>query len=150
MAVVLVNKKGATLVEVMIALLIFLLATVALMQASIISLDNNVKNELRDEAIRIAEARMEEARNIPFDALLSDTTPGANLELPACKKPPVNDPNNYPVKITRRIRNMDINFGSRRTVSNTGSDTKQITVLVRWEYRGACFSHIIASIRKRS
>lgn len=144
------NKKGATLIEVMIALLLFLIVSLALMQTSLISLENNLKNELRDEAVRIASERMEEARNIAFDNLLSDSTPGDNFEIPACKKPPVNDPNNYPIKITRKIRNADIDFGSRRTVRPLGPDSKEITILVRWQYRNTCYSHSISSIRKKS
>lgn len=144
------NKQGATLIEVMVALLIFLIVSLALMQTSLISIESNLINELRDEAVRIAGERMEEARNIVFDNLFSDVTPGVNLELASCKQPPVNDPNNYPVRITRRIRNTDIDFGSRRTVRSLGSDAKEITILVRWQYRGSCYSHTISSIRKKS
>ncbi|MCX7793155.1 MAG: type II secretion system GspH family protein [Thermodesulfovibrionales bacterium] len=147
---VLQNKKGATLIEVMVALVIFLIVSLALMQTSLISLETNLKNEMRDEAVRIAAERMEEARNMNFDALLSDATPGANFEIAPCKRPPVNDPNNYPVKITRRIRNNDIDFGSRRTVRSLGTDTKEVNILVRWQYRGECYSHSITSIRKKS
>lgn len=144
------SKKGSTLIEVMIALLLFLIVSVALTQTSLISLENNIKNELRDEAVRIASERMEEARNIVFDNLMSDATPGANLEIPACKKPPVSDPANYPVKITKKVRNTDIDFGSRRTVRPLGSDAKEITILVRWQHKDTCYAHSISSIRKKS
>lgn len=147
---VLLNKKGASLIEVMIALFVFLIVSLALMQTSLISIENNLKNEIRDEAIRIAAERMEKARNMAFDALTSDSMPGANFEIPSCKRPPVNDPDNYPEKITRKIRNADIDFGSRMTVRFLGTDAKEITILVRWQYRDECYSHTISSIRKRS
>lgn len=146
---VFLNKKGVSLIEVMIALLIFLIINIAVMQTSLISIESNLKNELRDEAVRIASDRMEEARNIAFDNLVSDPVPGDNFEIKACKKTPVSDTSNYSLKITRNIRNNSFNFGSRRTVTDFGMDTKQISILVRWEYKGDCYSHSITSVRKR-
>ena len=52
------NEKGVTLVEVLIALVILLLVFIGLTQSALLSIDGNIRNLLRDEAIRIADERM--------------------------------------------------------------------------------------------
>jgi type IV pilus assembly protein PilV len=64
---VLLNKKGLTLVEVMIALVVLLLVFLALMQTALVSIDSNMINALRDEAVNIAEEKMNDERNKTFD-----------------------------------------------------------------------------------
>ena len=59
----LLNKKGMTLIEVMIALVILLIVMLALMQTVTLGINSNVSNLLRDEATNIAELRITELRN---------------------------------------------------------------------------------------
>jgi len=66
MRIVLRNKKGVTLVEVMISLVILLVVFLGLIQASLLSIEHNMKNEMRDEAVRIAAAAVERLKQIPF------------------------------------------------------------------------------------
>ena len=66
------NNKGMTLVEVLVALLISLLVFLALMQTALVSIDANMRNVLRDEAVRIAEMRMYIIRNTPYVQVTSD------------------------------------------------------------------------------
>ncbi len=47
----------------MIALVVLLVVSLALMQTALVSIDANMTNILRDEAVGIAEMRMNEARN---------------------------------------------------------------------------------------
>ena len=63
----LLNKKGMTLIEVMIALVILLLVSLALMQTVTLGINSNVRNLLRDEAVKVADTRMIELMNTPFD-----------------------------------------------------------------------------------
>ena len=62
------NKKGVTLIEMMIALVILLVVSLALMQTAIIGISMNVQNALRDEAVNVAEMRMNQLRSMPFDS----------------------------------------------------------------------------------
>ena len=64
--IVKLNKRGMSLVEVMIALLVMLLVFFALMQTALVGIDSNMLNSLRSEAVNVAEMRMNEARNEPF------------------------------------------------------------------------------------
>ena len=63
-----INKKGVSLVEVMISLVILLIVSMGLLQASLLSIDSNVRNELRDEAVRIASESMAQRRSAFGDA----------------------------------------------------------------------------------
>jgi prepilin-type N-terminal cleavage/methylation domain-containing protein len=147
------DEKGLTLVEVMIALLVMLLVSLALMETALLSIGSNLRNIIRDEAVNVAEMRMNETRNISFDNMVDDTAdaiPDDNLVLDACRNSPVSDPVPYPVKITRNFRNMaNFDFGTRRTVAAMGSDNRQITVLVRWVYRNECYTHSVSTIVRR-
>ncbi len=128
------DKKGLTLVEVMIALVIVLLVFLALMQTALVGIDSNTRNALRDEAVSIAEMKMNEARNILFDTLLAGTT----IET-----------------VNRNFRSTSVPFTVTRTVSDLNTDNKQINITVTWEWKektvanGNPYTHSITTIRKR-
>lgn len=56
------RRDGVTLVEVLIALVILLLVFVGLIQASLLVIDTNLRNEVRDEATRIGAEYMTRTR----------------------------------------------------------------------------------------
>jgi prepilin-type N-terminal cleavage/methylation domain-containing protein len=125
----LLNKKGLTLVEVMIALVVLLIVSLALMQTALVSIDANMANILRDEAVSIAEMRMNEARNISFDSLVSD---GAD------------------VPITRDFRNITgFPYTTRMTVANLNTDNRQVDIRVGWTWKGENYTHNITTIVRR-
>lgn len=86
------NKKGLTLVEVLIAMVVLLLVSLAMLQTALLGIDSNMRNVLRDEAVSIAEQRMNYTSSIPFATLalwagLSDNGDGnspTTVNLPAC------------------------------------------------------------------
>ena len=147
------TENGFSLVEVMIALVVLLLVFMGLMQSALLGIDSNLRNIFRDEALRIAAERMEEAKSLPFDDVVNDTADAVaddNLALPACQNAPVSDAVPYPVEVQRSFRDIiDFPYGTRRTVTNFGADTKQIQITVRWEYRNECYTHSIISLRRR-
>jgi len=151
------TENGFSLVEVMIALVVLLLVFMGLMQSALLGIDSNLRNIFRDEALRIAAQRMEEAKSLPFDDVVNDTAdavvPDDNLALPACQNAPVSDPVNYPVEVQRSFRDiLNFPYGTRRTVTDFGAapvETKQIQITVRWEYRDECYTHGIISLRRR-
>jgi prepilin-type N-terminal cleavage/methylation domain-containing protein len=136
---VLFNKKGVTLIEMMIALVILLVVSLAFMQTALLGTSMNVKNQLRDEAVNIAEMRMNQLRSLPFTDLSTD--------------PYLVSPGNTPAEaaIQRNFRGFSINYTPTRTISDISTDAKQVTVVVSWSYRGQAYTHGITSImRKRS
>lgn len=130
------NNKGLTLVEILIALVITLIVFLGLMQTALLSIDVNTTNLLREEAISIAEERMRELRDLSFASL----TPGAWTIEPVTR-----DFRNFPVNYTRTVTVTDI---------GTGTDAKQINVLVTWEWKektvasGNPYTHSITTIKR--
>jgi type IV pilus assembly protein PilV len=123
------DEKGLTLVEVMIALVVLLVVSLALMQTALVSIDANMTNILRDEAVSIAEIRMNETRNTSFDSLVSDAAD---------------------VPITRDIRNIaGFSYATRMTVANLNTDNKQVDIRVGWTWKGENHTHNITTIVRR-
>ncbi len=65
MGPVLYNKRGMTLIEVMIALMILMVVSMALLQTALLGMKENLRNAIRDEAVNVAEQRMNELRSTP-------------------------------------------------------------------------------------
>lgn len=129
---VLLNKKGVTLVEMMIALVILLLVFLALMQVALVSIDHNLRNALRDEAVSIAEQRLTELRDKPFtDGSLTDTSNSF-----------VSD-----ATIPRTFRDLSINFISTKKIKNN-TTSKDITIKVTWTWKAESFSHTVTTIKR--
>lgn len=148
------NKKGLTLVELLIALVITLVLFLALMQTALLSISTNTMNSLRDEAVRIAEMRANEARNLPFNIptppgpfLDSDT--GTPAEFTASNCPPVffQAPiSSKGVLIERNIRNIsNFDFCTNMTVTLLG-DNKQVDITVGWLWKAVPYTHNISTI----
>jgi prepilin-type N-terminal cleavage/methylation domain-containing protein len=131
------NKKGMTLVEVLIALVVLLLVSLAMMQTALVSIDSNMRNVLRDEAVSIAEMGMSEAKNTSFSSLSAGTS----------SPPPV-------LRNFRNIQNFP--FTVVRTVTDLNVDNKQVNIVVTWDWKentvanGNPYTHTISTIVKRS
>jgi prepilin-type N-terminal cleavage/methylation domain-containing protein len=146
------DEKGLTLVEVMIALVVLLVVSLALMQTALVSIDANMTNILRDEAVGIAEMRMNEARNQPFASLVSDTGPLAGCSCPG----------GFPATgncVQRDLRNISsFDYCSNTTVTELGgdgnpatddADIRQVDIRVGWRWKGTDYNHRITSIVRR-
>jgi len=147
--------KGVTLVEVMISLVILLLVSLALMQTALVSIDANMNNVLRDEAVNIAEQRMDEARSLPFDfpsdpsnslkSLVDDDATHATLPTP-------NDcPSTFTLgtRVQRNFRNIIAkDFCTNRDVTDLG-DARRVDIRVIWKWKGEDFSHSISTVIRR-
>lgn len=140
------NRKGVTLVEVMIALVVLLLVMMGLLQAALLSIDNNTRNILRDEAINIAATRMNEIKNLSFDdATLNDT--GGIFTADG------NETRNFRSfsrTFTRMIRIDDLD--------PPNANTKNVRVMVGWNYKnenatqaptGMEFQHSLTTLMRR-
>ncbi len=128
------NNKGVSLIETLIAMVVLLLVFLALMQTALVSINVNAANLLRDEAISIAEGRMNEARNIPFDSVVTIPAETVRKKIRALKDPSEPD-EDFPFTVTR-------------TVNNLSGDNRQITILVGWQWQGQNYTHSITTMRK--
>ena len=129
------NKKGLSLVEIMIALVVLLLVSLALMQTALISIDSNMNNQLRDEALSIAEEWVIRSRNIPFDNLTTNSLSQSGTGVDT---------------ITRNFRNItNQTFTVTSIVTDRGIDNKQVGVTVAWTWKAQPFNHNMSSIVRR-
>ncbi len=147
-AIVLLNKRGLTLVEVMIALVVLLLVSLALMQTALLSIDSNMKNALRDEAVRIAAMRMEEARTLEFtqtaDRLVDDTGSLAGADCPP----------DFPatgVLVARDVRSVSgFDFCTNMDVWGIDADTRRVIITVGWKWKDEPYTHAISTVMRKT
>ncbi|MDP3259074.1 MAG: prepilin-type N-terminal cleavage/methylation domain-containing protein [Thermodesulfovibrionales bacterium] len=121
------TEGGFTLVEVLISMVVLLLVSLALMQTALVSIDSNMINVLRDEAVGIAEEEMNEARGVSFSLLGNSAGP----------------------PVQRNIRNINFSYTATRTVTNIGAESRQVVITITWNWKGNPYTHSIASIVRR-
>jgi len=66
-----VDSKGMTLIEVLIALAVLSIALLAMAMTSLSVMRGNATNDMVTQAATVAQDKMEELKNIPFDSLSS-------------------------------------------------------------------------------
>lgn len=145
------DNKGVTLVEVMIALLVLLFVSLALMQTALVSISANIVNVLRDEAVGIADMRMDDAKSLAFNQTRDDLSPdAASLSSTDC-------PASFPstgVLINRSLRGVGgvtgFNFCTNRDVKVIDADTKQVKITLGWKWKGNDYTHTISAIMRRA
>jgi len=120
------NNKGFSLIEIMISLVVLLVIFIGLMQGALVSIDSNMRDNLREEGISIANSQMLTARDMSFAALDSFTTT---------------------VNINKNFRNMPpFPFTVTPAVSILDANNKEVTITVSWTWKGQVYSHSVASI----
>jgi Tfp pilus assembly protein PilV len=118
------RDKGFTLVEAMVAMLILFISMMALLWALTMAVEHNLQNQMTDEAVRIAEDRMNTLRGMAFASLADGN--GA---------------------VTRNFRSFAIVFTVRWTVQNfSASNSRALRVVVTWNWKGMNHQHSMTSI----
>jgi type II secretory pathway pseudopilin PulG len=133
---VVLNNKGASLIEMMISLLILLVVSLALMQSALLGMSKNLENSLRDEAVNVADMRMNQLFSLPFTEAVTDPRLAATA--------PVAEP-----VIWRRLRNFDITYSPTLTITDINADSKQISISVSWSYKDNSYTHGTRSIMRK-
>ena len=123
------DKRGFSQVELMISLVLLLFVFLALAQTALVSIDSNMTNILRDEAVSVAEMKMNEARDTGFDTLLAVTTTET---------------------VNRNFRSItNFQYTATRTVTDLNLNNKQIRIMVTWNWKGNPYTHTITTIVRR-
>lgn len=136
------TEGGFTLVEVMIAMVLSLIIFLALMQTSLISMEHNTRNALRDEAVGIAGMRMEDARNLSFTNLVDDTASLAGADCPSGFSA-------TGVLVERNVRSVTgFDFCTNREVDTIDSGTRRVTITVGWKWKGQGFTHAVSTVMR--
>lgn len=120
-------RKGFTLIEVLVALVIAMIVFIGLSETGLVVLEANVRDSIRDGAVQLAGERMEDARSLPAASLPSgDITDN----------------------VSRTIRNLSVTYSVTRNVANITTDntSKRVVVNVAWTRNAKNSSHTITTI----
>ena len=125
------NTSGMTLIEVLVSLVIVFVIFLGLSSSGLVVLDQNIKNELRDEAVSVADNAVQDARLAKFDNVTN---------LPA-------------YNVLRPVRNVNRSFTVTRTVTILDPDNRQVAVNVAWTRmengQPRTYSHQVVTIVRR-
>jgi prepilin-type N-terminal cleavage/methylation domain-containing protein len=120
------NKKGFTLIELMIAMAILFISMTAILDFIAQYHRINLENTMRNEAMRIAEARIENLRNTNFSLLATGAEPAPGVQ--------------------RIIRNLTVNYQVTWTVSPLSLNSTAVQVNVIWSFKGISHRHDASTI----
>ena len=126
---VLRNRKGFTLIEVLVASTLLTVGMLAALEVLVLSMQQNLNNLARDESVRIAEQKMDELRNSSFVSLT-----GCSSGAPCSSS------------VTRRFKNTNRTFNMRWIYTALSSTSVAVQVVVTWNIRGKDYSHSVTSV----
>jgi len=124
------NKNGMTLIEVMLAMVILMVVSLALMQTALLGMRENLKNAMREEAVNLADQRMNELRSMLTDTIVfsgpTETT------------------------VSRAFRAANVTFTVKSNPTKIDGTTTQIDTSVEWHYPpGQNYSHSVTTIVRK-
>jgi type IV pilus assembly protein PilV len=119
------NKKGFTLIEFLVAVIILSVGLLGLFQTVNVAINNNMTTQLRDEAVRLADERMLTEKSRVFEAI-STNTRNENVSV--------------------NVSNAFKNYSVVKTTSEMTKNTKNIQINVSWRYKGQRYGHTMSSL----
>lgn len=130
-----------SLVEVMVAMVILLFVSLALLQTLTLTLNVNMKNALMDEAVKVAGERLDRIRNTAFDSMANQT---------------VWEPR---VVKNAKVRSIDVDgvekeIGYRLAttvslINSPGGTVAFINTNTSWRWRGQTYSYLLTTMRRK-
>jgi prepilin-type N-terminal cleavage/methylation domain-containing protein len=125
------NNNGFTLIEVLVAMFVLLFGMLALLNTAAVVIDYNLGNVLRDEAVSVAVENMDTLKNQPFNSLAQGPFSPAAYSSST---------------VTRTFRGVSVNYTVTSTITQVGSDTLGLQVLVTWTHKGNAYQHSMSSV----
>ncbi|NPA95046.1 MAG: prepilin-type N-terminal cleavage/methylation domain-containing protein [Thermodesulfobacteria bacterium] len=108
------NKKGFTLIEALVALLLLSIVLLGLIPSFLSVYNLNLEMTTHDIAVEIAQELLEEARSQSLSNLIDSNS-----------------------TISRRVNKTDVNFNVKQNVVDVfGGELKKVYIKVLWTYRG--------------
>jgi type IV pilus assembly protein PilV len=136
------NERGFTLVEVMVAILILTIGMLGLLETMNVSIQHNLKNQYREEAIRIGARYMTELRGKSFTATFNAYSSISKSQSYATQHVP------------STLRGSNKVFTVERYTSDLASDadgptSEQLNVTVKWAFRNQSSVNRISTVVTR-
>lgn len=146
--IVMRDNKGVTLIEVLIALTVLLIVFLGLIQGSLLSIQSNMRNILRDEGVRITSDTMTLLQSRTFNDMDNNGAVDPNpLNIPNFDD--IYDTNAAMANVQRNIRSInDFTFTVNVNIQNIDANHKQITVTTTWVWQNENFQHQIMATRR--
>jgi type IV pilus assembly protein PilV len=134
---VLRKNSGFTLIEVMMAILILIIGMLGLLQAINLTMEVNLRNQVREEAVYVGAKVMNEMRGRGFDNISVASTPTQTCTYPTYQ---------VPSRLRGVSRTYDVTRSSR-VLSTVDSKpvTKELTVTVAWSYKGVTYQNRVVA-----
>lgn len=120
------SEDGFTLIEVMVAFVIILITMLGLMNLTLQAIAVNAGNEIRDEAVRVAEEIAARMESTSYNSVTSGMLP----------------------PVTRNMRNFSVNYNPEIIVNDFGN-FKVVNVRINWVYKGKNYTYTMSTIRKK-
>ena len=130
------NKRGFTIIELMIAILILTIGMVGLLDTLGKYLQINLDNTMRNEAMRIVEAQMEQLRNTPFSSLPANGTTTTTNQNGVFRQTTI------PFQIDTIVNDLSL----RTDVVPSVPNSKAIQVKVTWTNKGTTHQQYAATV----
>lgn len=124
------DKRGFTLVEVMVTLMILAFGMLASIVGIMSALDHSLMNEMRNDAIKLAQEQEEAARDMPY----------ASIQSIAATQTIWRQVRKTPVKYT-------VNFSPPVVApGGAGMGMSLVKFTVNWQFKNTTYSYILQTI----
>lgn len=123
------NNSGFTLIELMVGMVIMMVGLLGLLNTVNVALVHNLSNQLRNDAVQVADEQMVLEMAKPFNLISTNATPNQNY-------------------VSRKIYSSFKNYSYSivKTGSNVSDNTKSVVMQVNWKYKGQSYNHSISSL----
>jgi type IV pilus assembly protein PilV len=115
------------MLELLAAMVIMMVGLLGLLQTVNVALLHNMANQLRGDAVLVADEQMALEMTKPFDLISTNTTPHVDV-------------------VRRDILNTFKNYSVTRVGANVSGNTKSVAMTVRWHHKGQTYTHNISSM----
>lgn len=131
--IVLSNKKGFSLIELLVAMFILVVVLLGLLLGLIIVKDNQIRSLLREEGVKLAQERLVKLKNGELDPNNEENPNGC---VPSAQ-------------YARLINKVRYNYGiSQKKIAVIDQFTK-ISLEICWDYKGKNYNYKIETLVKK-
>lgn len=121
------NKRGFTLLELLVALLILMVGLLGLLQGINVALQHGMKSQMSYIGAMVADQQMAQEMAKPFANVSTTGTVHKTF-------------------VTRQINLAMKNYSVSKQGSVVSPNTTGVSIQVNWKYRGTTYSHYIYSM----